>query len=365
MSGERDRVTGHVVLDALKAVDGISCPPPGGSRGVINYVRLQHDGKTLAHAIALASGDARLRYLAIDASKLPKAAIGDLRITGEGAVIVAEANVAQGVKLVKYLVVQHDLGKAATAIKPAKAAVSPVPKTRQRAWLRDEQILALDLYFSEGPNGSSDSIQSLSDTLRQFPIERHLADDVTFRSTASVKTKLANFRALDPNISGGLEHGSEGDAEVWAEFTNDRSRLRGVAEAIRATLASPTATAEIADIGDEGDDFVEAEEGALLTRLHRTRERNRRLILAKKKKVLKALGRLPCEVCSFDFVEAYGDLGSEFVECHHTVPVSQLTPGSKTGLDDLALVCANCHRMLHRRKPWLTVEQLRTIIKPR
>jgi 5-methylcytosine-specific restriction protein A len=30
----------------------------------------------------------------------------------------------------------------------------------------------------------------------------------------------------------------------------------------------------------------------------------------------------------------------------------------------LELVCSNCHRMIHRRRPWLTIEQLRSILKP-
>ena len=45
-------------------------------------------------------------------------------------------------------------------------------------------------------------------------------------------------------------------------------------------------------------------------------------------------------------------------ECHHTVPVSEYGSGARTQLRDLALVCANCHRMLHRRRPWLTIDEL-------
>jgi|GEM_PF-3985817 len=47
---------------------------------------------------------------------------------------------------------------------------------------------------------------------------------------------------------------------------------------------------------------------------------------------------------------------------HHTVPVSELhsTQGSK--LEDVALVCANCHRMLHRRRPWLGLSDLQELI---
>ncbi|MDO6522910.1 HNH endonuclease [Shimia thalassica] len=51
------------------------------------------------------------------------------------------------------------------------------------------------------------------------------------------------------------------------------------------------------------------------------------------------------------------------MECHHTVPVSEMKPGDKTKLSDLALVCANCHRMIHAKRPWLSIQELVGLIK--
>lgn len=70
-----------------------------------------------------------------------------------------------------------------------------------------------------------------------------------------------------------------------------------------------------------------------------------------------------CEVCAFNFVKHYGELGKEFAECHHKNPLSERpeetwTHEVTTALDDVAVVCANCHRMLHRRRPALKVEEL-------
>ena len=111
-------------------------------------------------------------------------------------------------------------------------------------------------------------------------------------------------------------------------------------------------------------DFIEeASEGRLLTRVHVTRERNQGLIKRKKKSVLNKTGSLKCEVCSFDFKQVYGELGEGFAECHHVKPVSQLKPNEKTRIDDLAILCANCHRMIHRKRPWKTVEELKSILK--
>lgn len=107
----------------------------------------------------------------------------------------------------------------------------------------------------------------------------------------------------------------------------------------------------------------EAEEGLVLTRLHRKRERSAKLRRAKKERVEKETGRLSCEACDLDFGERYGARAKGFIECHHIIPLHTLKPGQRTKLDDLALLCPNCHRVLHMRKPWLTVEGVRGLVK--
>ncbi len=115
---------------------------------------------------------------------------------------------------------------------------------------------------------------------------------------------------------------------------------------------------ESADAEDEGD------EGRTLFRLHRLRERQPRLVKRKKEAVYAASGRLNCEVCDFDFSEVYGTLGDGFAECHHRIPLAELIGATRTRLSDLAIVCANCHRMLHRR-PVHTIAQLREVVHAR
>jgi 5-methylcytosine-specific restriction endonuclease McrA len=55
-----------------------------------------------------------------------------------------------------------------------------------------------------------------------------------------------------------------------------------------------------------------------------------------------------CHVCKKRFEDVYGELGRDFAEAHHIVPLSQLPDAVTTKLEDLVTVCANCHRMLHR-----------------
>ena len=235
----------------------------------------------------------------------------------------------------------------------------PARRSRRTAWLRDELILALDLYQREGRNASVAGVAEVSDLLRRIPIEPELAESTSFRNPASVALKVSNFVAIDPgSTTRGMSRGGRGDREVFAEFWPDPSRLAAAAAAIRANVAA--AGAREADAMD--DDFADAPEGRVLTRVHRVRERNAKLVRARKAQVLADGNGLACQGCGFDFASFYGLRGQDFIECHHTIPVSELKPGSRTKLSDLALVCSNCHRMIHRRAPWLTLDQLRVVV---
>ena len=104
-------------------------------------------------------------------------------------------------------------------------------------------------------------------------------------------------------------------------------------------------------------------EGREMWLRHKSRERNRKVVQHAKSRFLRKHGRFFCQVCKFDFESRYGQLGAGFIEAHHTVPVSELDPqGSKTRSSDIALVCANCHRMLHIRRPWLTMPELKRLL---
>lgn len=106
---------------------------------------------------------------------------------------------------------------------------------------------------------------------------------------------------------------------------------------------------------DDADPPGEVEESALeggfkvVFRRHRLREKRLR-----KQKIREVQrnenGRLRCEVpgCGFDFLAVYGELGRDFAHVHHKNPLSDRTRPELTKLSDLAIVCANCHAMIHR-----------------
>ncbi len=91
-------------------------------------------------------------------------------------------------------------------------------------------------------------------------------------------------------------------------------------------------------------------EGKEIVRLHKSYERDKNLVRnAKENFKEKNNNRIFCEVCGFDFYETYGVLGEDYIEAHHIVPVSKMIEEDvKPSIDNLALVCSNCHKMLHR-----------------
>jgi 5-methylcytosine-specific restriction endonuclease McrA len=109
----------------------------------------------------------------------------------------------------------------------------------------------------------------------------------------------------------------------------------------------------------EEDDESSYPEGAKQYKKHLARERDADLALRAKRRRLKLTGKLACEVCEFNFAETYGQRGEGFIEAHHKIPVAKLDGKTKTKISDLAMVCSNCHRMLHRGNILQTVERLR------
>jgi 5-methylcytosine-specific restriction protein A len=172
--------------------------------------------------------------------------------------------------------------------------------------------------------------------------------------------KLGNFLAADPSYHGkGLQRGGKLEKQIWDEFHSDPLELHRLANAIKAGYQSAAARPAAADEPDE-DDFPE---GKLIYRMHRTRERNPALVRLVKTRALKASGRLACAVCRFDFARTYGSPGEGYIECHHTLPLSAAAGRTRTRAEDIALLCSNCHRMVHRRRPWLGIEELSTLVE--
>lgn len=136
-----------------------------------------------------------------------------------------------------------------------------------------------------------------------------LPDEAKLR--ADVQTIVRAYRAL--TYRGGIDADADSQTDVAAEF--------GIAP---------------------GTSVIETRKYAY----HRKIERNRTAARQAKK-----FHGTRCQACALDFGERYGDLGKGFIEAHHLRPIATLEEGIPVTYDlatDFAVLCSNCHRMIHR-----------------
>lgn len=226
-------------------------------------------------------------------------------------------------------------------------------------WCRDELILALDFYqqkYPDIPRRDTDDISRLAVSISEAGKRSHKPQ----RNRNSVYMKLMNFSSLDERrtVDGkrGLTNLGKEDREVWGGYLNQGDRLRQEAAAIVA--AAPLLLNPPPEGDEEQDDDGEAE-GGVLYYLHKKKERARGLAKRKRDDVLARTGTLACEACDFNFFHVYGPRGEGYIHVHHKTPLFLLEPGARTRLRDLAVVCANCHCMIHRTRDPMAVEDLR------
>lgn len=81
---------------------------------------------------------------------------------------------------------------------------------------------------------------------------------------------------------------------------------------------------------------------------------------------LKNYGALSCNICTFNYEITYGEVGKGFIEVHHKRPIYMYEGADQVktieqAIKNLAPVCANCHRIIHRTRPPFTIEQVANI----
>jgi 5-methylcytosine-specific restriction protein A len=235
---------------------------------------------------------------------------------------------------------------------------------RNPPWKREELILALDLYFRvniKRDNDNHPEIIRLSTLLSKLPIYTESQKQVNFRNPNGIYMKLCNFSRFDPNYSGrGLSAGSQLDKEIWEAYYGKREELEKVAELIRNSYKYyDEIRANSYSVVKEEKPFFE---GKTLFVMHKMQERNLTVVNKKKYIIFSTIGTLSCEACDFDFQKYYGSIGKGFIECHHNIPISQIKMEGEIRLNDLSLICSNCHSIVHFSRPWLMIDQLRDIL---
>lgn len=129
-----------------------------------------------------------------------------------------------------------------------------------------------------------------------------------------------------------------------------RSDLQTIVRAYRALSYRGGIDADVETQTDVGEEFGLAPSTSITeTRkyaYHRKIERNRTAA-----KQAKKFHGTRCQACDLDFEERYGDIGKGFIEAHHLRPIATLEEGVAVTYDigaDFAVLCSNCHRMIHR-----------------
>jgi 5-methylcytosine-specific restriction protein A len=233
-------------------------------------------------------------------------------------------------------------------------------------WTRDELILACDLVCTNGWHelrAEYPQVVELSQILRRYWIHPLDERTDTFRNPNSVGRKTTDIATQHPDYRGAPTRGGKLDRQVLADFMNDPKEMHRQAEALRsAILAVDVAPHEIDNLTDPDLDEASAREGGLLELMHLRRERDRTIRNKAVAAYKRRNGRVACEVCGFDFAAIYGFRGENYIECHHKVPLSQ-SGATITRISDFALLCSNCHRMIHRTRPWLTVSELIALVR--
>jgi 5-methylcytosine-specific restriction protein A len=176
-----------------------------------------------------------------------------------------------------------------------------------------------------------------------------------------MRKRLTDFAELLPvtKIDLGFSSGLPGDYEaghaLGITYEIDRlpqePELRTDLETVVSAYRKLTFRGGLDASGDVRDDLEDEDAGGTLYekrqyRLHRRIERNRTAARRAKQH-----HGTRCQACELDFAERYGDIGEGFIEAHHLRPISSLNEGVSVVYEvatDFAVLCANCHRMIHR-----------------
>lgn len=223
-------------------------------------------------------------------------------------------------------------------------------------WTWDETLLTLDLLYRHGAPLDKRHVDviALSERLRSAAIHPEEVRKDSFRNPDGVALKMQNLQsAIDPTRR--LSSSRTDRAVASAYPPTEKEVVAKVAAQILGELAQAP---QIEDV-PEDELFIE---GQVLTSSHRRRDRRLRRRLLDK---CSDQG-LICQVCDFSPPPLARDLMESFFEAHHLVPLSHATGETSTRVRDMALLCAGCHRFIHRlisrSKRWVEIPEARLAI---
>jgi len=229
-------------------------------------------------------------------------------------------------------------------------------------WAYEEIVLACDLVMNNGGrflDHEDRRVVELSQLLRRMTLHPLEQRTPKFRNANGVAQKTRNIAQHHPDFTGSPSHGNRLDGEVMKDFLEKFDVMHALAGSIRAAIVTGEPPGLPYEVGYENESVME---GRYLLRIHVSQERSHSLRKKKIDRVLAETGTLTCEVCEFDFAKFYGERGHGYIECHHIEPL-HVGGHKRRSVDELALLCSNCHRMIHTKPPWPTPTELRELIR--
>ena len=242
--------------------------------------------------------------------------------------------------------------------------------------LANGSFLVDQMHFDiEEDDGETIVLVPLSVSIRDSALSINFTD--RFEAIANDVSEIDAIRSYNPELAQLVENhfdeimkGQNSSSIRHAADTMIRlkSRLFGLSN--EASAIALIEAAKLPEVEEEGEEVEKGEEedivgreGNILTRMHVYRERDR-TFARKVREHYRRLGngKLICEVCGLDPTSIYGQSGDRSIEGHHTVPIKELQPDSETTVDEMAMVCANCHRVIHSKKPCLSIDEVRQLI---
>lgn len=171
--------------------------------------------------------------------------------------------------------------------------------------------------------------------------------------------KKVHFSYLDEVLTKGLgpDHRttSKHEVEAMEYITMQTTRLTNQSNYLPISNDNDSMISQQYKYSTQG-----AIEGNTKLVFHIRRERNPAISKAKRNEALALKGFLQCEVCGFVTNENYDGFEYDICEIHHKSSLSKTTEPKKTELKDLAILCPNCHRAIHKTDPLLSVEDFRS-----
>lgn len=245
--------------------------------------------------------------------------------------------------------------------KPKKKTKVVSDKKTNPDWTREELILALDLYFDldQGQmHKGHPNVIKVSNELRALEIHKDIPDQKKFRNPSGISRRLGNFKTMDSGYEGeGLPNSGKLAKEVFKEFANRRDKLRKEADLIRQLYLKPKSEKSKASEPkfNYNSDF--------LFQYHKNRETDPLVVKVKKEIVLTESKKLKCEVCGFDSLAFYGEIGNDLMEIHYNKELKTEPGLESSDMNGFVIVCSNCHKALDKNFGLIDVADLKKLIR--